>query len=82
MFCTALSTLYYVSSPATSATARQTFKGYFHSLLPVLKSKFHTHSESLKPCVKGEFEVLVHEIEYAQIVVFLGGITDNNTKDY
>lgn len=45
-------------------SARQIVKGYFHSMLRVLKRHFHAQSEN----VKGEFEVLVRGCE--QIFVF------------
>ena len=46
-----------VKSQWLSSPTKQIFKGCFHSLLQVLKSKFHAQSESLN----GEFEVLVCE---------------------
>ena len=73
--CVALFTLDYLSqsvsakSVITHYSARQIFKGYFHSLLQILKNNFHAQSGHWNSgSLKGQFEVLVHD--YAQIRVW------------
>ena len=58
--------LSWLKSQWLSSSVRQTFKGYFYSLLCILKHNFYTQSERLE----GKFEVLLLVHEYAQTGFF------------